>query len=533
MGKGRLGASGVAAIVGLCALTLGVGLRGSGRLTYHEAIWAQSAREVIDAGAPLVPTLDGRPWLEKPPLGTWLIALAGGAAGGIDEWAARAPSAVAGTLVALAVATLAARRFGASAGLLAGLVQATTLWTVMRGRLAEADILLAALVSWALVALDRVRDGEKGWRWAFFALLGATALAKGVGFGGALALMVVVVVLTWDRDRPTLRALASPVGWGLAALLALSWPLWIVARHPEAWPLWTSHVAGRMAAGPSPFARESLGEYALSPFWQALPWAPLAMVGAWRSWGRARNERKGPDRLLWAWAIAPAALVSLARARNAHYLIYALPPWSIWSALALIRIGDRLRGRGWSGETLGRVTLGGFAAAGFAIAIGFAWLGPRFDRRGPEWAFYEEVGRVASPDEPVVFLYDDWDRLPYPSPFGPMPHDLAIRLYSLGRPASWRLDADDLARRPPALPCAIVARARDLPALRGLGRVVEVAAAPEPRWDRAFRLYRIGSNGLGQGVGPDLGLREAAADRQGHDDRRGDGDRDAQEEDAR
>ena len=142
-------------------LTLGVGLGGSGRLTYHEAIWAQSAREMIADGSPLVPTLDGRPWLEKPPLGTWLIALSGRVAGGIDEGIARGPSAVAATLLALAVATLAAGRFGAGAGLLAGLVQATTLWTVMRGRLAEADILLAALVAWAIAAFDRVRAGAR------------------------------------------------------------------------------------------------------------------------------------------------------------------------------------------------------------------------------------------------------------------------------------------------------------------------------------------------------------------------------------
>ena len=75
---------------------------------------------------------------------------------------------------------------------------------------------------------------------------------------------------------------------------------------------------------------------------------PFAVVGAWRSWRLAQSERGGPDRLLWAWAIAPAALVSLASVRNGHYLIYALPPWSIWAALSLSRLGERLSTRGWS-----------------------------------------------------------------------------------------------------------------------------------------------------------------------------------------
>ncbi len=43
---------------------------GSLRLTYHEAHVAQAAREMIAAGDWLVPILDGRPWLEKPPWST-------------------------------------------------------------------------------------------------------------------------------------------------------------------------------------------------------------------------------------------------------------------------------------------------------------------------------------------------------------------------------------------------------------------------------------------------------------------------------
>ena len=519
MVEGRLGRRGVVAIVGLAAMTLGAGLGGAGRLTYHEAIWAQSAREMIAAGDPIVPTLDGRPWLEKPPGGTWPIALIGRLAGRVDEGLARAPSAVAGALLALAVAGLAARRSGAGVGLMAGAIQLTTLWALMRGRLAEPDILLAAAVAWGMAAFDRVRAGDSGrWRWAFFGLLGLTALFKGIGFGAALMTSAVLLTLAWDRDRATLRRLATPGGWALAGLLALAWPLLVVAREPAALDLWTMHVAGRFAAQQKAFAGDSRWEYALAPLWQTLPWTPLALIGAWRSWGRAARGRLGPDRLLWAWAIAPAALVSLATVRNAHYLIYALPPWSIWAAQSLARIGDRLRSRGWSTDQLRRQTTAGFAAAGLAIGLGFVLIGPGFDRRGAEWAFYESAGRRLPVREPLVLLYDDWDRLPYPSPFGPMPHDLAVRLFYLDRPAGWRASPRDLADRPPAPPdasFAVVGRDRDVPALRRLGRVTELARGPDLRQpmsrvdDRAFRLYRVtpGADRLARGAAPPLPRR--------------------------
>ena len=49
MEEQRLRPRHVAAIVALSALTMGAGL-GRSRLSYHEAIWAQSAREMIASG---------------------------------------------------------------------------------------------------------------------------------------------------------------------------------------------------------------------------------------------------------------------------------------------------------------------------------------------------------------------------------------------------------------------------------------------------------------------------------------------------
>ena len=60
----------------LAALTLGVGLGGWSRLSYHEAFVAQAAREMLAGGDLMTPTIGGRPWLEKPPA-IWLAAMAG------------------------------------------------------------------------------------------------------------------------------------------------------------------------------------------------------------------------------------------------------------------------------------------------------------------------------------------------------------------------------------------------------------------------------------------------------------------------
>ena len=423
MPETRLGAARAASIVGLSALTLGIGLGSSGRLTYHEAFVAQAARELIARGAVLVPTIDGRPWLEKPPLAFWLVALAGRMAGGVTEFVARAPSAVAATLLALGVAAFTARRFGREVGWLAGLVQASTFWLVVRGRLAEADVVLACLITWTIVAFDRLRTwdlgrraedsggpirgphpahfaslslreragvgvvarppgpetgssdlhptghaprprplplGEGGeiavafrvdapsvpreapaaWRWAFFAALGATALVKGLGFGAVLVGSAVATVLIWDRDRRAIRDLMSPKGWALAGVLALTWPALVAIRLPSAVSLWALHVTDRLASHPEHFIGGPWWQYGPAILGQALPWTPLALLGAWPSLLRTvgRGGRGGVDRLLWAWAVVPVLVLSAATVKNAHYAIHALPPLATWAALGLAAV---------------------------------------------------------------------------------------------------------------------------------------------------------------------------------------------------
>ena len=169
----------------------------------------------------------------------------------------------------------------------------------------------------------------------------------------------------------------------------------------------------------------------------------------------------------------------------------------------MVRLVGRLERRGWAPDRLRRGVWIGFAGLGLCWGLTFAMLGPWLDRRGQgaEWAFYETASRCLQPGEPLALLYDDWDRLPYPTPFGPIPHDLGVRLYYLDRPACWRFGVDALAAHPPAMDhraaFAVIGRDRDVPSLERLGRVETLARGPVGRArmskvdDRTFRLYRI------------------------------------------
>ena len=261
---------------------------------------------------------------------------------------------------------------------------------------------------------------------------------------------------------------------------------------------------------------------------QALPWTPLAVVGGWHSLVRAVLNGKridtgtagmvpatviAGDRLLWVWAVVPLAMLTLAPVKNAHYAISAQVPWSIWTALALARLGTWLRYRGFEQRVLFWGVRGGFGVLALGYGLGFWLLGPAFDRRGVEWAFYEEAGRQIPTNMPLTLLYDDWDRNPYKSPFGRIPHDLAVRLFYLRRSVCWHMSCDELltdgrmrAKVSPNTSCcvageakgdgpgrsiAVIARDRDILALKELGWVEVITRGPSLRRDRTYALFRV------------------------------------------
>src|SRR5271166_2531585 len=146
-----------------------LGQLGPWYLSKHEVFYSQTAREMLASGNWFVPTLAGRPSLQKPPLIYWSIALAMELFRSQSEWVVRFPSVVAALIAAAFVADMAARRLSIRVGLLAGLIQVSSLWTIIKARQAVPDMILVAAVAGAMWAFATANIGDtvsrRGDRW--------------------------------------------------------------------------------------------------------------------------------------------------------------------------------------------------------------------------------------------------------------------------------------------------------------------------------------------------------------------------------
>jgi 4-amino-4-deoxy-L-arabinose transferase-like glycosyltransferase len=143
------------------------------------------AREMLHSGYWAVPMLYGKPYATKPPLHHWLIAFAEWVSGQGNVFVWRLPSAVVGAVLSVVLCWFAARWFGRTAGMIAGLSSAgmVTLW----GQWQVADIdstntLASALAALCLIELLIARP-KRVWPWVLAAglALAATLMVKGPG----------------------------------------------------------------------------------------------------------------------------------------------------------------------------------------------------------------------------------------------------------------------------------------------------------------------------------------------------------------
>lgn len=192
-----------------------------------------AAREMMSSGDPIIPTVWGQPYLNKPPLYPWLTVLASNFTGGsVNAITVRIPALLATLLTGLLLFLSGSRIGRPRAGFIAALLFLLCPVVIRKSTLGETDLLLTAGV--AIYALEiLVIGGSK--RRKLFSMIWMSAglsiafLAKGPS---ALPFVIGIMMATARRDGisrhreltwwgPPLLALGISSLWAIAVTLRL------------------------------------------------------------------------------------------------------------------------------------------------------------------------------------------------------------------------------------------------------------------------------------------------------------------------
>lgn len=198
-----------------------------------ETFYAQTAREMAAKGEWVTPYLYGKPQFEKPILFYWLVE-ASYKVFGVNEFAARFPSAVFGLLGVMAIYLLGALLFGRRAGFLSALVMATSVEYIILSRACITDMALNTFLVFGILFFLRGYIKEKG----YFYILAAASFGLATLTKGPVYLIfgvgTIVVFLLFRRD---LKALLKMPIWQSALvfiIIAAPWYALVYKLHGNA-----------------------------------------------------------------------------------------------------------------------------------------------------------------------------------------------------------------------------------------------------------------------------------------------------------
>jgi len=196
---------------------------------------------MADSGDWVTLKMDGIPYYEKDPLMYWMVA-ASFKVLGPTEFAARLPIALSAVLAVLAACAIGSLMFGPRAGFYTGLVMTTCVGPFLFTRIVIPDILLTALISWAIYFFLRGMESSRPRSPAYLGFYAACALAfltKSM-IGIVFPASIVLIYLLVTRQAARLKQAKPVLGCALVIAIALPWTILAGIRNEHF--LWFHYV---------------------------------------------------------------------------------------------------------------------------------------------------------------------------------------------------------------------------------------------------------------------------------------------------
>lgn len=308
----------------------------------NEGLYAGAVREMRAENAWLVPTNDGLPRIQKPPLTYWAM-LASVRTFGLSEWSVRLPNALFTAAWIYATFLIGLRLRDAALGALAAAILGTMIGVFVFTHLIQPEPFLATFISLTIYSILGALDNPKhqrAWYLAAWIFMALASLSKALhGAAWPIGVVVVTMILI-PRLRSPLLGFFHWSGPLLFLALFLPWYLCVEWRLPG---FIHSHFVREQisAAVDTHFDRETLSipipTFILQHLIFFAPWilfAPAAITAWWQIKRQNTVATNSARSIIWIWG--GVTFVTLLFTNLQDY--YAMTCWGVaalWLSAAL------------------------------------------------------------------------------------------------------------------------------------------------------------------------------------------------------
>ena len=311
-------------------------LSGYGLLNNNEGLYAQIAREMFESGRYIIPTLNGVPYLEKPPLLYWLMAGAFHLFG-VSEGAARLVPATAGMLTALGMSAFVTHLRGQRTGLYTLIILSTSVGFVAFSRNIFFDGLFTSFLTGALLCLYLwVQKQKTSWLYGVYVFAAAALMTKGLIALVLLGLVWSVYYFCAPKDHLSYWSPLNLKGMALFLMLAAPWHICASLQNADfAWFYFINEHVLRFLGKrvPQDYYSGPVYYYTYRLLIYFIPWV-FFFPRCFYKGGRAPTSL---GTFLLVWFGVMFAFFSLSQAKANYYLVVVMPALSAFLALHLER----------------------------------------------------------------------------------------------------------------------------------------------------------------------------------------------------